>query len=139
MAKSFHRLHLHTLRAYDSNPVWTDDPQHMFFRDVARGARHAGYAGRLGKESAAVLADFIIVDMFGEVCTGQQTLKRRRSAPRNARGGTIGARAHLINVIPAQAGSSEHSKCVARMRVPQRGRRNPRPSDAFAFCRRYSA
>jgi multiple sugar transport system substrate-binding protein len=21
----------HTLRAYDSNPVWTDDPQHMFF------------------------------------------------------------------------------------------------------------
>ena len=65
----------HTLRAYDSNPVWTDDPQHMFFRDVARGARHAGYAGRLGKESAAVLADFIIVDMFGEVCTGQQTPK----------------------------------------------------------------
>jgi multiple sugar transport system substrate-binding protein len=60
----------HTLRAYDSNPVWTDDPQHMFFRDIARGARHAGYACRLGKESAAVLADFIIVDMFGEVCTG---------------------------------------------------------------------
>jgi hypothetical protein len=29
--------------------------------------------------------------------------RRRRSAPRNARGGTIGARAHLINVIPAQA------------------------------------
>ena len=65
----------HTLRAYDSNPVWTDDPQHMFFRDLARGARHAGYAGRLGKESAAVLADFIIVDMFGEVCIGQQTPK----------------------------------------------------------------
>jgi multiple sugar transport system substrate-binding protein len=65
----------HTLRAYDASAVWTEDPQHLFFRDIARGARHAGYAGRLGKESAAVLADFIIVDMFGEVCTGQQTPK----------------------------------------------------------------
>jgi multiple sugar transport system substrate-binding protein len=65
----------HTLRAYDSSPVWTEDPQHMFYRDVVRGARHTGYAGRLGKESAGVLADFIVVDMFGEVCTGQRTPK----------------------------------------------------------------
>ena len=42
----------HTLRAYDANPVWTEDPQHMFYRDIARGARHAGYAGKVGKESA---------------------------------------------------------------------------------------
>jgi multiple sugar transport system substrate-binding protein len=65
----------HPLRAYDSNPVWTEDPQHMFFRDVVRRARHTGYAGRLGKESARVLADFIVVDMFAEACTGQQTPK----------------------------------------------------------------
>ena len=65
----------HTLRAYDSNPVWTEDPQHVFYRDIARGARHNGYAGRLGKESAAVLADFVIVDMFGEACTGRYTPK----------------------------------------------------------------
>jgi multiple sugar transport system substrate-binding protein len=45
------------------------------FRDLARGARHAGYSGKLDKESATVLADFIIVDMFGEVCIGQQTPK----------------------------------------------------------------
>jgi multiple sugar transport system substrate-binding protein len=76
----------HTLRAYDSNPVWSEDPQHMFYRDVVRGARHTGYAGRLGKESAAVLADFIIVDMFGEVCSGQQTPKEAvRRAERRAR------------------------------------------------------
>jgi multiple sugar transport system substrate-binding protein len=76
----------HTLRAYDSNPVWSEDPQHMFFRDVVRGARHTGYAGRLGKESAAVLADYIIVDMFGEVCTGQQTAQDAvRRAERRAR------------------------------------------------------
>jgi multiple sugar transport system substrate-binding protein len=63
----------HTLRAYDDNPVWTEDPQHVFYRDVVKGALHNGYAGRLGQESAATLADFIVVDMFGEVCTGQQT------------------------------------------------------------------
>jgi multiple sugar transport system substrate-binding protein len=58
----------------------------MFYRDVVRGARHTGYAGRLGKESAAVLADFIIVDMFGEVCSGQQTPKEAvRRAERRAR------------------------------------------------------
>ena len=65
----------HPLRAYDSNPVWSEDPQHVFYRDVVRGARHNGYAGKLGKESAGVLADFIIVDMFGEACTGRYTAK----------------------------------------------------------------
>jgi multiple sugar transport system substrate-binding protein len=65
----------HTLKAYESNPVWTSDPQHVFFRDVVKGARHMGYAGRLGRESAAALADFIIVDMFGEACTGRYSPK----------------------------------------------------------------
>ena len=75
----------HTLRAYDDNPVWTEDPQHLFYRDIVRGARHNGYAGRLGAESAAVLADFIVVDMFGEVCTGEQTPKAAmRRAERRA-------------------------------------------------------
>jgi multiple sugar transport system substrate-binding protein len=66
----------HPLRAYDSNPVWSEDPQHVFYRDVVRGARHNGYAGKLGKESAGVLADFIIVDMFGEACTGRYSAKQ---------------------------------------------------------------
>jgi multiple sugar transport system substrate-binding protein len=63
----------HSLRAYDSNPVWTSDPQHRFFRDVMRTMRPYGYAGRLGKASASAMADFVVVDMFAEACTGQQT------------------------------------------------------------------
>jgi multiple sugar transport system substrate-binding protein len=55
--------------------VWSEDAQHVFFRDIVKGARHNGYAGRLGKASAAVLADFIVVDMFGEACTGRYTPK----------------------------------------------------------------
>ena len=65
----------HTLRAYDANPVWMADPQHRFFRDVVRNMRSFGYAGRLGRASASVMADFVVVDMFAEACTGQQTPK----------------------------------------------------------------
>ena len=61
------------LRAYESNPIWTADPQHVFFRDVVKTMRHAGYAGKLGQASAAATADFVVVDMFAEACTGQQT------------------------------------------------------------------
>ena len=67
----------HPLRAYESNPIWTAEPQHIFFRDVMKNMRSLGYAGRLGKESAAAAADFVVVDMFAEACTGQQ-------APREA-------------------------------------------------------
>ena len=65
----------HPLRAYESNPVWTSDPQLIFFRDVVKNFRHYGYAGKLGKASASATADFVVVDMFAEACTGQQTPK----------------------------------------------------------------
>jgi multiple sugar transport system substrate-binding protein len=65
----------HTLKAYEASPVWKADPQHVFFRDVAKTMRHFGYAGKLGKASASAMADFVVVDMFAEVCVGQQTAK----------------------------------------------------------------
>jgi multiple sugar transport system substrate-binding protein len=65
----------HPLRAYETNPVWTADPQHVYYRDVVKNMRHTGYAGKPGKEAAAVLADFVVVDMFAEACTGQRTAK----------------------------------------------------------------
>jgi multiple sugar transport system substrate-binding protein len=63
------------LRAYESNPFWTADPQHAFYREVVKTMRHDGYAGKLGPASAAAMADFVVVDMFAEVCSGQQTPK----------------------------------------------------------------
>ena len=75
----------HPLRAYESNPIWTADPQHMFYRDVVMTMRPLGYAGKLGQASAATAADFVVVDMFAEVCTGQQTAKEAaRRAERRA-------------------------------------------------------
>ena len=47
----------------------------MAFRDVMKNMRSFAYAGRLGKESAAAVADFVVVDMFAEDCTEQQAAK----------------------------------------------------------------
>jgi len=62
-----------SLRAYESNPIWTADPQHVFYRDVIKTMRNDGYAGTLGQASAATMADFVVVDMFAEACSGQET------------------------------------------------------------------
>jgi len=76
----------HPLAAYESNPVWKTDPHHAYFRDTVKTMRHYGYAGALGKSSAAAVADFVVVDMFAEVCAGSQSPKAAaRRAERRAR------------------------------------------------------
>ena len=46
-----------------------------------------GYSGDLGYASAAAMADYIIVNMFAEVCAGNQTPKQaaERAAKRAER------------------------------------------------------
>jgi multiple sugar transport system substrate-binding protein len=63
------------LRAYEDNPVWTADPKNTPFRDVLAGALDNGYAGQLGAASAAVIGDFVLVDMVAEAATGSRTPK----------------------------------------------------------------
>jgi len=60
-----------TLRAYESHPVWTEDPKNTPFRDGPAMSLHPGYAGREGHASAAAVADFIVVNMVAEAATGQ--------------------------------------------------------------------
>jgi multiple sugar transport system substrate-binding protein len=61
------------LPAWNDNPVWTADPKVTPFRDVLKFAQDNGYAGALGAASAAVMGDFVVVDMFASACTGDQT------------------------------------------------------------------
>jgi multiple sugar transport system substrate-binding protein len=63
------------LPAYNDNPVWTSDPKITPFRDCLKRCLDNGYAGTLGYASAAVMGDFIVVDMFAEACSGSQTAK----------------------------------------------------------------
>ncbi len=61
------------LKAYAKNPIWTADPNHAAYAKASENLRPNGYAGPLGYSSAAVMADYVVVDMFGEVVTGQRT------------------------------------------------------------------
>jgi|ERR1700674_1647830 len=65
----------HCLNVYDSNPVWTADPKRAPFRDCAKRTLTAGHLGSVGEKAAAAIADFLILDMFANYCTGREDLK----------------------------------------------------------------
>ena len=63
----------HTLKAYDDNPVWTEDPKRRVFKDAVPRSRTYAHAGSLGYAASAVFADFIVVNMVAEVSLGTKT------------------------------------------------------------------
>jgi len=62
-----------TLRAYESDPIWTDDPKNTPFRDGPSMTLHPGYAGKEGVASASAVADFVVVNMVAEAATREVT------------------------------------------------------------------
>jgi multiple sugar transport system substrate-binding protein len=76
----------HFLNVYDSNPIWTADPKNTVYRDVAKRTLTPAGLGSLGEKAAAAIADFIVIDMFANYCTGREDLKGAISgAERQAR------------------------------------------------------
>lgn len=65
----------HCLNAYDANPVWTADPKRTVYRDVAKRSLTAGGLGSVGERAATAIADFVVLDMFANVCTGREDPK----------------------------------------------------------------
>ena len=63
-----------------SNPVWTADPKNTPFRDVAEASLTPAGSGQLGEKAAAAIADFVVVDMFANYCTGSEDLKTAMSS-----------------------------------------------------------
>jgi multiple sugar transport system substrate-binding protein len=74
-----------TLKAYESNPVWTADPKNKVFREASARTLPASGVGTVSPKTAAALAEFVVVDMFARYCTGQEDIKTTmRTAERQA-------------------------------------------------------
>lgn len=65
----------HTLRDYENNPIWDQDPRFMPFRDVASRSLSFAHSGTLGYAASSVLADFVMLNMLAEAATGARTPK----------------------------------------------------------------
>jgi multiple sugar transport system substrate-binding protein len=65
----------HTLNAYDSAPVWTADPKNQVFSQASKRALPASGIGSPGEKAATAIADFLVVDMFANYCTGTKDAK----------------------------------------------------------------
>jgi multiple sugar transport system substrate-binding protein len=71
---------------YTKNPIWTADPKNTPYRDVAVTAQTPAGVGQMGENAAAAIADFVLVDMFANYCTGSEDLQTAmKSAERSAK------------------------------------------------------
>ena len=61
------------LKAFADNPIWKANPIHAPYARASETLRPNGYAGPLGLASAAVMADYVLVDMFAAAVTGAST------------------------------------------------------------------
>ncbi|MFZ0622012.1 MAG: extracellular solute-binding protein, partial [Pseudolabrys sp.] len=65
----------HCLNAYDKNPIWTADPKNTVFGQAAKRTLTAGGLGSVGEKAATAIADFVVLDMFANYCTGREDVK----------------------------------------------------------------
>ena len=74
------------LKAYRSNPIWTADAKHTPFRDIPERSVDNGFAGKLGPASAAVMADYVMVNMVAAAASGDSSAQTAaRKAERRAK------------------------------------------------------
>src|SRR5437016_8611921 len=64
-----------TLNAYESSPIWTADPKNAPFAQASKRTLTAAGIGTPGEKAATAIADFIVVDMFANYCTGSKDAK----------------------------------------------------------------
>ncbi|MET3332509.1 ABC-type glycerol-3-phosphate transport system substrate-binding protein [Bradyrhizobium japonicum] len=64
-----------TLNGYESAPIWTADPKNAVFSQASKRTLPAAGIGTVGEKAATAIADFIVVDMFANYCTGTKDAK----------------------------------------------------------------
>jgi multiple sugar transport system substrate-binding protein len=61
------------LAAYADAAVWSGDPKVKIFKDIMKSNYYAGYKGPISTATGAVRADYVSVQMFASVATGDKT------------------------------------------------------------------
>jgi multiple sugar transport system substrate-binding protein len=74
------------LKAYADSAVWTSDPKLAVYRDTCDMRFWNGYKGPITQASGAVSADYVNVQMFASVSSGQATAEEAvKEAERRAK------------------------------------------------------
>lgn len=63
----------HPLLAFDKSQAWESDPKILAYRDAQKMPFWIGYKGPISAASGAVDAEYVMVQMFASVCSGQAT------------------------------------------------------------------
>ncbi len=63
----------HPLKAYDKSKVWESDPKIALYRDTMNNRFWSGYKGPITQAAGTVTAEYILVQMFASVASGQAT------------------------------------------------------------------
>jgi multiple sugar transport system substrate-binding protein len=61
----------HPLKAYDKSKVWESDPKIALYRDTMNNRFWSGYKGPITQAAGTVTAEYILVQMFASVASGQ--------------------------------------------------------------------
>lgn len=70
--------------AFEKNPIWTADPKTTPYRDVASTAVTPAGEAAMSENAAAAIADFVVVDMYANYCTGREDVKTAMSSAERA-------------------------------------------------------
>ena len=74
------------LKAYAESAVWSSDPKLAVFRNAMDTPYYEGFAGPIGPAMGATNENWVVVDMFARVVTGEQNPQdSMRAAARAAR------------------------------------------------------
>jgi multiple sugar transport system substrate-binding protein len=64
-----------TLNAYDDAPIWKEDPKNWVFSQASKRSLPVSGIGTPGEKAEEAIANFIVVDMFANYCTGSKDAK----------------------------------------------------------------
>ncbi|MGH7121676.1 MAG: hypothetical protein ACREFP_22250 [Acetobacteraceae bacterium] len=63
------------LKAYSDMAFWSSDPKIAVYKRSMDTPYYQGYKGPVGAKSSSLAANYIIVDMFAKVATGNSSAK----------------------------------------------------------------